>query len=204
MAVLIQAHPVRNAHAPMPRLVFGLVMNKRLPVRKRERSMRQTRACCHAIAARIVRRGMPPIMSSLANDMHQTVCAACLWLPSRRSSSRTARPIFAFAQDIRDLCGESPWDGRVGLWLPAARGAQEHHLRRPGQFFRAALCRPARLVGVRLDRNLEWRRIAALVREAMSTLRRCAVGADRKAPPQSPGLCRAAISIRWSPRAAGA
>ena len=112
--------------------------------------------------------GMPPIMSALANDMHQTVRAACLWLPDTEEFASHGSPNFrvrgkTFATYVVNHHG----DGRVGLWLPAARGAQEHHLRAdPDNFFVPPYVGPRGWVGVRLDRNLEWRRIAALVREA--------------------------------------
>ncbi len=58
-------------------------------------------------------------------------------------------------------------DGRVALWLRAADGAQEHHVRADAaNFFVPPYVGPRGWLGVRLDRSLAWQRIAGLVREA--------------------------------------
>ncbi|NJO13045.1 MAG: MmcQ/YjbR family DNA-binding protein [Gammaproteobacteria bacterium] len=58
-------------------------------------------------------------------------------------------------------------DGRVALWLKAAPGAQDHHVKAsPNHFFVPPYVGPSGWLGVRLDRKLSWKRIAALVREA--------------------------------------
>jgi predicted DNA-binding protein (MmcQ/YjbR family) len=83
-------------------------------------------------------------MSSLAKSMHQTVRAAC------------------------------HGDQRVALWLPGAPGAQEHHVRTdPDNFYVPPYVGPRGWLGVRIDRDLDWSRIIALIREAY----------ERMAPP---------------------
>ena len=148
---------------------------------------------------------MPPIMAPLANDMHQTVRAACLWLPESEEFVSHGSPNFrvrgkTFATYVVNHHG----DGRVGLWLPAARGAQEHHLRAdPDNFFLPPYVGPRGWVGVRLDRNLEWRRIAALVREAYEHVAPAALSARiGKAPAIKPPrpLSRSAIDPLESAR----
>jgi predicted DNA-binding protein (MmcQ/YjbR family) len=107
-------------------------------------------------------------MASLANDMHQTVRAACLWLPESEEFVSHGSPNFrvrgkTFATYVVNHHG----DRRVALWLPAAPGAQEHHVRAdPENFYVPPYVGPRGWLGVRLDRNLEWRHIVALVREA--------------------------------------
>jgi predicted DNA-binding protein (MmcQ/YjbR family) len=107
-------------------------------------------------------------MSSLAKDMHQTVRAACLWLPESEEFVSHGSPNFrvrgkTFASYVVNHHG----DQRVALWLPAAPGAQEHHLRAdPDNFYVPPYVGPRGWVGVRIDRNLDWGRIVALIREA--------------------------------------
>jgi predicted DNA-binding protein (MmcQ/YjbR family) len=58
-------------------------------------------------------------------------------------------------------------DQRVALWLPAADGAQEHHVRAdPDNFYVPPYVGPRGWLGVRIDKGLSWRRITGLVREA--------------------------------------
>jgi predicted DNA-binding protein (MmcQ/YjbR family) len=128
----------------------------------------------------------PPIMPALGNKMHQTVRAACLWLPEAEEFVSHGSPNFrvrgkTFATFVVNHHG----DQRVALWLPAAPGAQEHHLRMdPENFFVPPYVGPRGWVGVRLDRGLDWRRITGLVREAY----------ERVAPPAlSAGIGKAPV-----------
>jgi hypothetical protein len=58
-------------------------------------------------------------------------------------------------------------DQRVALWLPAADGVQDTLVRAdPKNFYVPPYVGPRGWLGVRLDRGLAWKRIAALVREA--------------------------------------
>jgi len=58
-------------------------------------------------------------------------------------------------------------DGRVALWLRAASGAQDHHVRAdPENFFVPPYVGPRGWLGVRIDRSLSWTRIAGLIHEA--------------------------------------
>jgi predicted DNA-binding protein (MmcQ/YjbR family) len=100
--------------------------------------------------------------------MHQTVRAACLWLPEAEEFLSHGSPNFrvrgkTFATYVVNHHG----DRRVALWLPAAPGAQEHHVGAdPDNFFVPPYVGPRGWLGVRIDRDLPWRRIVALVREA--------------------------------------
>lgn len=105
---------------------------------------------------------------SLANDIHQSVRDVCLWLPQAEEFMSHGSPNFkvrgkTFATFVINHHG----DGRVALWLSAANGAQEHHVRADAvNFFVPPYVGPRGWLGVRLDRSLSWRRIAGLVREA--------------------------------------
>jgi predicted DNA-binding protein (MmcQ/YjbR family) len=100
--------------------------------------------------------------------MHQTVRAACLWLPEAEEFVSHGSPSFrvrgkTFATYVVNHHG----DGRVALWLPAAPGAQEHHVTLDAHnFYVPPYVGPRGWLGVRIDRNLRWSRIAALIREA--------------------------------------
>jgi hypothetical protein len=58
-------------------------------------------------------------------------------------------------------------DGRIALWLRAPPAAQEHHVKSdPKHFFVPPYVGPSGWLGVRLDKGLSWKRVAALVRTA--------------------------------------
>ena len=101
-------------------------------------------------------------------DLKQTVRDICLWLPEAEEFMSHGSPNFR-------VCGKTfatyavnhHGDGRVALWLPAAPGAQEHHVRASAaHFFVPPYVGVRGWLGVRLDRKLAWKRVAELVREA--------------------------------------
>jgi predicted DNA-binding protein (MmcQ/YjbR family) len=104
----------------------------------------------------------------VANDVHQTVRDVCLWLPEAEEFMSHGSPNFrvrgkTFATFVINHHG----DGRVALWLNAAPGSQEHHVRAdPENFFVPPYVGPRGWLGVRLDQGLAWKRITGLVREA--------------------------------------
>jgi predicted DNA-binding protein (MmcQ/YjbR family) len=104
----------------------------------------------------------------LASDLHQTVRDMCLWLPESEEFLSHGSPNFrvrgkTFATYVVNHHG----DRRVALWLPAANGVQDHHVRTDAaNFFVPPYVGPRGWLGVRLDGSLGWKRIAALVREA--------------------------------------
>ncbi|HET7845022.1 MAG TPA: MmcQ/YjbR family DNA-binding protein, partial [Xanthomonadales bacterium] len=58
-------------------------------------------------------------------------------------------------------------DGRLALWLAMPPGAQEQHVAaQPKHFFVPPYVGPRGWLGVNLDKGLDWKRIAALVRTA--------------------------------------
>jgi hypothetical protein len=101
-------------------------------------------------------------------DIHQAVRDACLWLPEAEEFQSHGSPNFrvrgkTFATYVVNHHG----DGRIALWLNVAAGAQELHVAAdPTRFFVPPYVGPRGWLGVRLDRSLGWKRIAALVREA--------------------------------------
>jgi predicted DNA-binding protein (MmcQ/YjbR family) len=98
----------------------------------------------------------------------EAVRAACLWLPEAEEYLSHGSPNFrvrgkGFASYVVNHHG----DGRVALWLAAAAGAQEHYVAiDPNQFFVPPYVGPRGWLGVRLDRGVAWKLVAALVREA--------------------------------------
>jgi hypothetical protein len=107
-------------------------------------------------------------LSGAGKDLQQTVRDLCLWLPQAEEFMSHGSPNFrvcgkTFATYVVNHHG----DGRVALWLPASAGAQEHHVRAfPAHFFVPPYVGVRGWLGVRLDRGLGWKRVAALVREA--------------------------------------
>jgi predicted DNA-binding protein (MmcQ/YjbR family) len=104
----------------------------------------------------------------LEHDIHQTVRDVCLWLPEAEEFLSHGSPNFrvrgkTFASYVVNHHG----DGRVALWLNVPPGAQESHVDAdPERYFVPPYVGPRGWLGVRLDRDLSWQRIAALVREA--------------------------------------
>ena len=103
----------------------------------------------------------------MTRDISQAVRDACLWLPEAEEFVSHGSPNFrvrgkTFATYVVNHHG----DGRVALWLNAPAGAQEVHVEaEPRHFFIPPYVGPRGWLGVILDRGIEWRRIAGLVRE---------------------------------------
>jgi predicted DNA-binding protein (MmcQ/YjbR family) len=104
----------------------------------------------------------------MARDLSQAVRDACLWLPEAEEFVSHGSPNFrvrskTFATYVVNHHG----DGRVALWLNVPAGAQELHVAaEPRHFFIPPYVGPRGWLGVILDRGIDWRRIAQLVREA--------------------------------------
>jgi hypothetical protein len=104
----------------------------------------------------------------LAKDVHQTVRDVCLWLPEAEEFMSHGSPNFRVrGKTFATYAVNHHGDQRVALWLPAGPGAQDTLVRAdPRNFFVPPYVGPRGWLGVRLDRRLSWKRVAALVREA--------------------------------------
>ena len=104
----------------------------------------------------------------MKRDVHQAVRDVCLWLPEAEEFLSHGSPNFrvrgkTFATYVVNHHG----DGRIALWLPAQRGAQEAHVGAdPQRFFVPPYVGPRGWLGVHLDKGIPWQRVAGLVREA--------------------------------------
>ena len=104
----------------------------------------------------------------MKQDVHQAVRDVCLWLPEAEEFLSHGSPNFrvrgkTFATYVVNHHG----DGRIALWLPAPRGAQETHVDAdPKRFFVPPYVGPRGWLGVHLDKGIPWQRVAGLVREA--------------------------------------
>jgi len=109
----------------------------------------------------------------------------CLWLPEAEEFISHGSPNFrvrgkTFATYVVNHHG----DRRVALWLPAADGVQDHHVRAdPTNFFVPPYVGPRGWVGVRLDGSLAWKRIVTLVREAYEHVAPARLRAEIGTPP---------------------
>ncbi len=98
----------------------------------------------------------------------ERVRAVCLALPETEEKEAWGMPTFRvrgklFAHFANDHHG----DGRVALWLKAAEGAQELLVEAaPERFFVPPYMGPRGWVGVRVDGEVDWEEVAALVEEA--------------------------------------
>jgi len=104
----------------------------------------------------------------LHNDLDQAVREVCLWLPEAEEFlSHGAANFRVRGKTFASYMINHHGDGRIALWLSAADGAQELHVRAdPEKFFVPPYVGPRGWLGVRLDRRLSWKRVAQLVREA--------------------------------------
>jgi hypothetical protein len=104
----------------------------------------------------------------LAKDINQAVRQVCLWLPEAEEFSSHGSPNFRVnGKTFATYAVNHHGDGRVALWLPAPGGVQELNVRiAPEHFFVPPYVGPRGWLGVRLDRGLEWARVADLVRDA--------------------------------------
>jgi predicted DNA-binding protein (MmcQ/YjbR family) len=115
----------------------------------------------------------------MADDIHQAVRAACLWLPEAEEFMSHGSPNFrvrgkSFATYVVNHHG----DGRVALWLNAAPGSQELYVATdPKHFFVPPYVGPRGWLGVHLDKGLSWKVIAERVREAYEKVAPAALSA---------------------------
>jgi predicted DNA-binding protein (MmcQ/YjbR family) len=112
----------------------------------------------------------PPVRYAgpVAKNISQAVREICLSFPEAEEFLSHGSPNFrvrgkTFATYVVNHHG----DGRVALWLNSASGAQEHHTQTdPKHFFIPPYVGPRGWLGVHLNKNLSWKLVAALVREA--------------------------------------
>jgi len=93
---------------------------------------------------------------------------ACLALPGVEERVNHGMPTFAVAGRTA-FCNlhEHPADGRPTLWFKAAPGVQAELVdQEPERFFVPPYVGPRGWVGLRLDVDLEWSEVAAVVEEA--------------------------------------
>jgi hypothetical protein len=104
----------------------------------------------------------------MAKSMHDTVREVCLSFPETEEMISHGSPDFrvrgkTFASYVVNHHG----DGRVGLWLNAPAGSQDHYLKTEPKFFFVPPYVGVRgWLGVHLNKGLPWQRVASLVRQA--------------------------------------
>jgi predicted DNA-binding protein (MmcQ/YjbR family) len=128
----------------------------------------------------------------MARDINQAVRDVCLWLPEAEEFLSHGSPNFRVrAKTFATYAVNHHGDGRVALWLNALPGSQELHVRAdPANFFVPPYVGPRGWLGVRLDQGIEWKRVAALVREAY----------DKVAPPELRALAGVAPPLKGPTR----
>jgi|SRR5277367_143601 len=104
----------------------------------------------------------------MAQDTHQAVRDACLWLPEAEEFVSHGSPNFRVrGKTFATYTVNHHGDGRVALWLNAPPGSQELHVTaEPLHFFVPPYVGPRGWLGVVLDHGIAWKRVTALVREA--------------------------------------
>jgi predicted DNA-binding protein (MmcQ/YjbR family) len=121
----------------------------------------------------------------MPDDLHRAVRDACLWLPEAEEFLSHGSPNFkvrgkTFATYVVNHHG----DGRIALWLNLPPGAQQSHVDAdPERFFVPPYVGPRGWLGVRLDKRVPWKRIAALLREAYERVAPPALGLAIGVPP---------------------
>jgi len=101
-------------------------------------------------------------------DLLDGLRTACLALPGVEERSNHGMPTFAVVRRTA-FCNlhEHPADGRPSLWFKAASGVQAELIdQEPQRFFAPPYVGPRGWVGLRLDVDLDWDEVAAVVEDA--------------------------------------
>jgi predicted DNA-binding protein (MmcQ/YjbR family) len=108
-----------------------------------------------------------------AKTVHEAVRELCLAMPEAEEFVSHGAPNYRvkkgkiFAMFLVNHHG----DGRVALWLPAPRGAQELHVsQEPKHYFVPPYVGPRGWLGVRLDQGISWKQLGVLVQQAYQTV----------------------------------
>jgi predicted DNA-binding protein (MmcQ/YjbR family) len=139
--------------------------------------------------------------------MHQAVRELCLWLPEAEEFVSHGSPNFRVrGKTFATYAVNHHGDGRVALWLNAAAGSQELHLRaEPAHFFVPPYVGPRGWLGVILDRGIAWSRVVILVREAYEVVApydlRARIGKPPRVKAPSKPLSASQIDPLQSPQA---
>ncbi len=143
----------------------------------------------------------------MARDISQAVRDACLWLPQAEEFMSHGAPNFRVrGKTFATYAVNHHGDGRVALWLNAPAGAQQHHLAaEPRHFFIPPYVGPRGWLGVILDRGIDWRTVAGLVREAYEKVApkdlRARIGKTPTIKPPAKALSASEIDPFKAPRA---
>ena len=93
----------------------------------------------------------------------------CLALPEVVERPSHGSPSF-FIRGKKTLCmfvDDHHGDGILGIWVPAFPGVQEELVdTEPDRFFRPPYVGPSGWVGVRLDRDVDWDEVDAILHDA--------------------------------------
>ena len=104
-----------------------------------------------------------------ADDALRRVRDRCLALPEVTERPSHGSPTF-FVRDKKTIVmfhDDHHGDGRLALWCAAPPGAQEAMIAAdPTQFFRPAYVGHRGWIGVRLDRDPDWREVADIIEDA--------------------------------------
>ena len=105
-------------------------------------------------------------------DLERTltrVRAICLAFPevSERLSHGSPAFFIRAKKTLAMFVADHHGDGIVGIWCPAFPGVQDEMVTaEPARFFRPPYVGPAGWIGVRLDRDVDWGEIAAILTDS--------------------------------------
>ncbi len=105
-----------------------------------------------------------------AEEAHEKLRELCFAMPEVSERLSHGSPSF-FIREKRVLCSFHPAghhaEGFTSIWVPAPPGVQEELVEdEPERFYRPQYVGPSGWVGVRLDREVDWDEIDAMLREA--------------------------------------
>jgi hypothetical protein len=109
-----------------------------------------------------------PIKKSQKSDPLARVRELCLALPETTEKLAWGEPTFRVKKKLFAMYTDNHHnDGRIALWLNMPEGAQEMLLASdPEVFFYPPYVGHSGWIGVRLDRQLAWKTVAELIRDA--------------------------------------
>lgn len=108
-------------------------------------------------------------MAGKRRHLRDVVNEVCLGLPETEEILSHGAPNFRVIKGkvFASLAVNHHGDERIALWLASDAATQDHLVRsEPRQFFVPPYLGPRGWIGVRLDKGISWRRVAALVQDA--------------------------------------
>ncbi len=147
-------------------------------------------------------------MTGKGKHLLEAIAEVCLGLPDTEEILSHGAPNFRVTKGklFASLAVNHHGDGRIALWLASSAARQDQLVRsEPRHFFVPPYLGPRGWIGLRLDQGISWKRVAALVQDAYSTVAPARLTVRLGKPlliePPKTGLTLAELDPMFSPAA---